>query len=62
MIGDETAALINGTSTPPSSSKNVGQDAESIKEQANRHFKEGHYDKAIELYSKAIELNQSSAA
>lgn len=40
---------------------NGSDSADSYKLQANQYFKDEHYDKAIELYTKAISLNDSDA-
>jgi serine/threonine-protein phosphatase 5 len=44
----------------PSDQKDLAQ-AETLKNDANEFFQSGKYDKAVETYSKAIELNGNSA-
>lgn len=38
----------------------VSDQAEAFKEEANKFFKDGEYDKAIEAYTKAIEINETA--
>ncbi|CAH8434632.1 unnamed protein product [Heterobilharzia americana] len=38
----------------------VSQEAEAFKEEANKFFKDGEYDKAIEAYTKAIDICESA--
>ncbi|CAH8459687.1 unnamed protein product [Schistosoma turkestanicum] len=38
----------------------VSDEAEAFKEEANKYFKDGDYDKAIEAYTKAIEIRETA--
>lgn len=58
----EETKMMNGELTPKSISEEVKQQAEETKNKANTYFKEGKYDKALELYTEAINQNPFVAA
>ncbi len=50
------------SSNQSNTSKKLQEEAEKLKEQGNEYFKKGDYERAIKLYSEAIELDSKSPA
>jgi len=55
-MSDSPAATAKDSSLSPQH-----QEAEKIKNEANKFFQDGKYEKAIDLYTQAIELNSNNA-